>query len=284
MPNMESSPVSSGKATPPLPTTTAPVPTAPSATTLPRTGLQTQISSTIVAALATALCPGMSHPPPGPRSRELGFEVKLLHPSMFLYQNWNSYWLRWIAHGKEAYFLVARTEPEMVLVGEILAQLRTHNVDIDAAAINLAVQTQNTQAKNIATKALAQHLVAELQKPVPVQTDTESHDRIRELETHLGVLQQKLQQKEAAASSARDPTHSPKTPAGQTSGVPRSPLGSAEPASAKAPAATLGQPLRQLPLSFSPNNPGPIPAAPQPDCILKPPHRGLRAEAVGYLG
>ena len=212
-----------------------------------------------------------------------GLEVKHLHPSMFLYQNWNSHWLRWIAHGKEAYFLVARTKPEMALVGEILTHLRTQNVDIDAAATNLAVQTQTTQAKNIATKALAQHLVAELQNLVPVQTDVESHDRIRELETQLGALQQKLQQKEAGASTAPDPTSSPKTPAPATlSGMPHSPLGSAEPACAKAPAATLGQPLRQLPLSFSPNSQGPAPAAhqaptpaaPQPECILKPPSDG----------
>ena len=104
--------------------------------------------------------------------------------------------IRWIAHGKEAYFCVARAKPEMVLVGELLAQIHHLDVDIDAAAINLAVQTQNSPAKNIATKALAQHLVAELQKLIPVQIDAESHDRIRELELRLCELQQKLQQKD----------------------------------------------------------------------------------------
>ena len=36
--------------------------------------------------------------------------------------------------------------------------------------------------------------------------------------------------------------------------------------------------MRQLPLSFSPNNQnqGPTPAAPQPECILKPPTDGSR--------
>ena len=141
--------------------------------------------------------------------------------------------------------------------------MRYSHSDIDAAATNLAVQTQTTQAKNIATKALAQHLVAELQKLAPAQTDAESHHRIRELETQLGDLQQKLQMKQATCSDAPDPS-SPKTPASATSG-------------AKAPAATPGQPL-----SFSPNSQGSAPAAPQgtanatpqPDCILKPPSDG----------
>ncbi|CAE7665130.1 unnamed protein product [Symbiodinium necroappetens] len=46
------------------------------------------------------------------------FPVTNLHPAHFLYQGWNSYWLRWIAAGKEAYFIVARTKAEMVLAGE----------------------------------------------------------------------------------------------------------------------------------------------------------------------
>ena len=177
-------------------------------------------------------------------------------------------------HGKEAYFLVARTKPEMVLVGEILTQLRTQNVHIDAAAINLAVQTQNTQAKNIATKALAQHLVAELQKLVPVQTHVESHDRIRELETQLGALQQRLQQGSCCFRHTRPHLFPQDSCTGHVVGHAAFAAWFAEPAGAKAPAATPGQPLRQLPLSFSPNNQGPAPAAPQPECILKPPGDG----------
>ncbi|CAE7316261.1 unnamed protein product, partial [Symbiodinium microadriaticum] len=51
------------------------------------------------------------------------FPVTNLHPAHFLYQGWNSYWLRWIAAGKEAYFIVARTKAEMVLAGQNLRQL-----------------------------------------------------------------------------------------------------------------------------------------------------------------
>ena len=47
----------------------------------------------------------------------------------------------------------------MVLIGEVLTQIRNQALDIDAAATNHAVQTQTSQAKNLAVKALAQHLV-----------------------------------------------------------------------------------------------------------------------------
>ncbi|CAE7337301.1 unnamed protein product, partial [Symbiodinium sp. KB8] len=59
------------------------------------------------------------------------FPVTNLHPAHFLYQGWNSYWLRWIAAGKEAYFIVARTKAEMVLAGELLSQIRAQGLDID---------------------------------------------------------------------------------------------------------------------------------------------------------
>ncbi|CAE7275386.1 mettl21a [Symbiodinium sp. CCMP2456] len=84
-----------------------------------------------------------------------GIPATGLHPAHFLYQGWNSYWLRWIASGKETYFVVARTKAEMILAGELLSQIRAQGLDIDAAATNHAVQTQSSQA-NLAVKALAQ--------------------------------------------------------------------------------------------------------------------------------
>ena len=157
-----------------------------------------------------------------------------------------------------AYFCVARAKSEMVLVGKLLAQMHHLNVDVDPAATNLAVQTQNSQAKNIATKAWAQQLAAELQKLVPVQTDIESHDRTRELELQLDELQQKLQQKEV--------------PLPRRLGFRITRPGSAEPSSAKAPLATPGNPLRQL--SFGPNRTGPSQQSPQPESVMKPPSQG----------
>ena len=81
----------------------------------------------------------------------------------------------------------------MVLIGEVLTQIRNQALDIDAAATNHAVQTQASQAKNLAVKALAQHLVESLRQKIPVETEHESQARIRELDGQLGDLQQQLQ-------------------------------------------------------------------------------------------
>eukprot|EP00439_Symbiodinium_sp_Y106_P053898 s2655_g7.t1 len=105
-------------------------------------------------------CPRHVVSSPWARDKDVaGTPVANLHPAHFLYQGWNRHWLRWIAQGKEVYFVVARTKPEMVLVGEVLTQIRNPALDIDAAATNHAVQTQASQAKTLAVKALAQHLV-----------------------------------------------------------------------------------------------------------------------------
>ena len=86
---------------------------------------------------------------------------------------------------------------EMVLVGEILTQIRNQALDIDAAATNHAVQTQALQAKNLAVKALAQHLVDCLRQKI------ESQDRIHQLESQLGDLQQQLQRQKELSWVAR---------------------------------------------------------------------------------
>ena len=76
----------------------------------------------------------------------------------------------------------------MVLIGEVLTQIRNQALDIDAAAANHAVQTQTSQATNLAVKALAQHLVECLRQKIPVETDHESQARIRELPATAGRL------------------------------------------------------------------------------------------------
>ena len=220
-----------------------------------------------------------------PRQGVAGLPVTSLRPAHFLRQGWNSYWLRWIAQGKEVYFVVARTKPEMVLVGEILTQLRNQTLDLDAAATNHAVQTQPSQAKNLAVKALAQHLVDCLRQKIPVETDQESQDRIRELESQLGDLQQR--QKNSAGSPAPSTTM-PGTPAPSTlsgnraAADPRSPppaTVSSSPGSNPSPKppaalATPGQPHKQLPLSFSLGAAQTASATPEPAELLHPPAAG----------
>ena len=216
-----------------------------------------------------------------------GIPVTSLHPAHFLYQGWNSYWLRWIAAGKEAYFIVARAKAEMVLAGELLSQIRAQGLDIDAAATNLAVQTQASQAKNIAVKALGQFLVDQVKSKIPVETDYESHARIRELEGQIGSLQQQLkqQQQSASAPSANNTgvgAPGPSTPPPpRGSNVDRSPLAtpaeSSSPGSAAKPntaPALAGQNLRQLPLQFSPGSNLGTPVKPEPSSIMRPPQEG----------
>ena len=145
-----------------------------------------------------------------------GIHVMNLHPAHFLYQGWNSYWLRWIASGKEAYFVVARTKAEMVLAGELLSQIRSQGLDIDAAATNHAVQAQTSQARNLAVKALAQSLVDQVKSKVPTETDYESQARIRELEGQIGSLQQQLQKQQQSISASPDSGVGPGTPGPST--------------------------------------------------------------------
>ena len=204
-----------------------------------------------------------------------GTPVTSLHPAHFLYQGWNSYWLRWIAACKEAYFIVARTKAEMVLAGELLPQIRAQGLDIDAAATNLAV------------KALGQFLVDQVKSKIPVETDYESHARIRELEGQIGSLQQQLKQQQQSASvpsanniglGAPGPS-TPPPPRG--SNADRSPLAtpveSSSPGSSAKPnnaAVLAGQNLRQLPLQFSPGSNLGNPAKPEPSSIMQPPQEG----------
>ena len=89
-----------------------------------------------------------------------GRPVLDLHPAHFLYQNWNSYWLRHISHGPECYMMAAQNKGELVLAQELLVQLRTQNVDLESAAMNVATQQHQSLAKNLAMKTLANYLGA----------------------------------------------------------------------------------------------------------------------------
>ena len=55
----------------------------------------------------------------------------------FIYEGWQSCWLHHIAHGREAYFLVANTKGKTVLMQELI---RNRAIHIEAAASNLAAQ------------------------------------------------------------------------------------------------------------------------------------------------
>ena len=71
--------------------------------------------------------------------------------------------------------------------------------------------------QRFAAKVLAQHMSAEMQKLIPVATDPESQDRIRDLEQQLGDLRQQLQnerssQQQGSLPAGVPPGSSPSTP------------------------------------------------------------------------
>ena len=108
-------------------------------------------------------------------------------------QHWNPYWLRHIAHGRECYQTAAKNKSELVLIQELLVQLRCQNIDLEAAALNLAIQPQPNLAKNVAMKGLAYHLVREVSKLAPSTPDPESQDKIRAVEQQVAKLTQQVQ-------------------------------------------------------------------------------------------
>ena len=216
-----------------------------------------------------------------------GLPVMQLHPAHLLYQGMSSYWLRWLAHGRETYFVVCRTKAEMVLTGELLTRSRSEGVDLESAALNHAVQSQSSQAKNVAMKSLAHHLVECLKQKLPVETDQESQNRIRELESQIGDLQQQLlkQRKTTESTLSGDgalTSPAPSTPAAAKSlHCSQSPLGSSPPGDTSSPApkasqplATPGQPHRQLPLSFGSQSPSKTSHQPTPSSLMQPPTQG----------
>ena len=122
-------------------------------------------------------------------------------------------------------------------------------------ATNHAVQTQASQARNLAVKALAQHLVECLRQKIPVETDQESQARIRELEGQLGDLQQQLQRQQKEAG----------TPAHNSS-------------------LTSGQPHRQLSFAFSPGAAQASLTKHEPAALLQPPQEGSNWLATNVPG
>ena len=206
-----------------------------------------------------------------------GVPVAHLHPSHFLYQGWNSYWLRWIAHGKEAYFVVNKSKAELVFCTELLAQIRSQNLDLEAAAQNLAIHEKASQAKNIAMKSFAQHIVKEIAKLVPVATDVESHEQIRELQQQVADLTQQLQSR-ADKSDTSTLLNTPKAATcsqpSNLAGTPTSVPSSSPVPAASPPAATPGMPHKQLPLSFAPANTLQGIASHDPASVMDPPADG----------
>ena len=94
-------------------------------------------------------------------TRQLGIEgqdiarVSLLN---FLHEQWNSWWLRHLAHGGEVRIVVAKSMPESVFAVGLLSQIRQRHLDLDALALHVATQEGTSTTKPAAMKLLKQDL------------------------------------------------------------------------------------------------------------------------------
>ena len=90
-------------------------------------------------------------------TRQLGIEgqdiarVSLLN---FLHEQWNSWWLRHLAHGGEVRIVVAKSMPESVFAAGLLSQIRRRHLDLDALALHVATQEGTSTTKPAAMKLL----------------------------------------------------------------------------------------------------------------------------------
>ena len=88
-------------------------------------------------------------------TRQLGIEgqdiarVSLLN---FLHEQWNSWWLRHLAHGGEVRIIVAKLMPESVFAAGLLSQIRQRHLDLDAVALHVATQEGTSTTKPAASE------------------------------------------------------------------------------------------------------------------------------------
>ena len=206
-----------------------------------------------------------------------GLPVAELQLHQFLYQGWNSYWLRRFAHGREGYVCIAKNKGELVLVNEFLSLLRNKGIDIEAAAAHLASQNQGSLAKNVGMKGLALHLADTVSGLVPLSTDPASQDTIRDLQQKVADLTQQLQARVEDPSESNAP--GPGSNAAQAAnaakapGRPRRQSALVFPQS-RAPAPVAAKAASVHSSQDSDTRPDQRPVAPVPEVILHPPVEG----------
>ena len=206
-----------------------------------------------------------------------GLPVAELQLHQFLYQGWNSYWLRHFAHGREGYVCIAKNKGELVLVNEFLSLLRNKGIDIEAAAVHLASQNQGSLAKNVAMKGLALHLADTVSGLVPLSTDPASQDTIRDLQQKVADLTQQLQARVEDLAESSVPGSG--SNAGQARNAAKAPSRPQRQSALVFPQARASAPVAAKAASVhssqdSDARPEHRPAAPVPEVILRPPVEG----------
>ena len=150
-------------------------------------------------------------------TRQLGIEgqdiarVPLLN---FLHEQWNSWWLRHLAHGGEVRIVVAKSMPESVFAAGLLSQIRQRHLDLDALALHVATQEGTSTTKPAAMKLLTSKIFNFLISLRPTTTaDPASAATILQLQQQLAVAHSQLAQHAPSPSPPPTPTSSGKRPA-----------------------------------------------------------------------
>ena len=152
-------------------------------------------------------------------TRQMGIEgqdiarVPLLH---FMHEQWNSWWLRHLAHGGEVRIVVAKSMPESVFAAGLLSQIRQRHLDLDALALHVATQegASTSTTKPAAMKLLTSKIFDFLISLRPTTTaDPASAATILQLQQQLADAHNQLAQQASSPPLPPTPTSSNKRPA-----------------------------------------------------------------------
>ena len=150
-------------------------------------------------------------------TRQMGIEgqdiarVPLLH---FMHEQWNSWWLRHLAHGGEVRIVVAKSMPESVFAAGLLSQIRQRHLDLDALALHVATQEGASTTKPAAMKLLTSKIFDFLISLRPTTTaDPASAATILQLQQQLADAHNQLAQQASSPPLPPTPTSSNKRPA-----------------------------------------------------------------------
>ena len=129
----------------------------------------------------------------------------------FLYQGIHNTWLRRIAYGRETFVIPFDNIGTTVFVAELVAQLRSRNVDLDKLATYKSRSAGQFVNHKKATQTMAKEVAQMLQSWLPSHppADNASQQRILELEAELARMKSDSTQTQPNAPETSKPASSP---------------------------------------------------------------------------
>ena len=129
----------------------------------------------------------------------------------FLYQGIHNTWLRRIAYGRETFVIPFDNIGTTVFIAELVAQLRSRNVDLDKLATYKSRSAGQFVNQKEATQNMAKEIAQLLQSWLPSHppADQASQQRILELEAELAKIKSDNANSPPNASTPAHPASSP---------------------------------------------------------------------------